>query len=181
MGAAIGGQAIAITEFYRPDIFMLANATGALKAARESWAYSRELEKDGFKDAAKEAKKAFWSDTINVFVSLVPLADTIIKTGIVMATWGIVIPAAISLTVYSNQKIAKAREIELTTLWKTNEGMNGAQNLEYSLILAKELVRLYDKYDSLVAKGKADSQKIKDLRDTIVHKTNIYCDVVSYM
>lgn len=189
MGGAIGGQAIAMTagaavgkasEFYRPDVFMLLNGAGALKAAQESWKYSRELKKRGLNEAAKEAKKAFLSDVGNFFVSLLPLAETVMtKSGTGMATWGVVIPAAIGLTAYSNKKIEKARGMELETLWRESQSMSDAQKVEYTAILANQIVSLNAKLERLVVKGKGETAKARNLKTVIRHRTKYYLEVAS--
>ena len=166
-GVAIFGQATASMVgstvgksdmFYRPDIFMLANAAGSIKAAIDDWRYWRKLKTDGHRGAARVAGLAVVLDVLNIIPSSHPFLRTISGRANDTKYWGACISASIVILFYSNKLVAFARELELQDKYRENS-ISPQEKQEFAAIIANQFVGLNLKMERLVARGKENSRK----------------------
>jgi hypothetical protein len=133
---------------YRPEFALGFNVIGAIKAAFDDGAYAKQLRKNKCSIAAKEARKAVWSDIANAAISLIPAIETLLTPEHMtrITTWALVAPVICRLSVYSTEKIAEAREVELKTKFYSYEDSRGdmktSEMHELQAILYKQHARL---------------------------------------
>ncbi len=101
------------SDFWQPEWMMAGNGGFALYAAKGSFAYWKSLKLDGYKEASKKARNAFFCDLANVAVSFAPSIEWVLKKDKQSASYSFAAsPLILPLAFLSTKQLEKAKELQ---------------------------------------------------------------------